>query len=209
MLSDYTDEQVFWQKLWKEEKSLWLLPHVNHYLIQYLHRLNLKKGDTILVPLCGNSLDLIWLAQQGFKVIGVEIVAEAIQLFFEKHNIPFQVIDNIYHASNRLLSLRIFHQNFFQLDETLIPDVKAIYDRAAFTAIPPQKRLPYIKKLKSVGNKAPLLLITCKHSLPDRLLPYSIKHHEVIALFKSFYLVNLLAVRSINPIHHITAYYLS
>ena len=38
--------------------------------------LGLAKGAAVLVPLCGKSLDLVWLAEQGHAVIGVEL-AEA------------------------------------------------------------------------------------------------------------------------------------
>jgi hypothetical protein len=31
-------------------------------------------APTILVPLCGKTVDLIWLYEQGYRVIGIEIV---------------------------------------------------------------------------------------------------------------------------------------
>ena len=29
-------------------------------------------GSKVFVPLCGKSLDMVWLAQQGYQVVGVE-----------------------------------------------------------------------------------------------------------------------------------------
>ena len=45
-------------------------------------RLDVQAGDNILVPLCGKSLDMLWLAERGFQVTGIEISELAVQDFF-------------------------------------------------------------------------------------------------------------------------------
>ncbi|WP_261863761.1 hypothetical protein [Psychrobacter sp. JCM 18900] len=55
---------------------------VNPLLIEYFNRLNLTAGSRIFVPLCGKSIDMVWLATQGYDVVGVELVETAVQEFF-------------------------------------------------------------------------------------------------------------------------------
>ena len=45
---------------------------------------------TVLVPLCGKSLDMIWLAQQGHRVIGVELSDVAVESFFSENGLEAQ-----------------------------------------------------------------------------------------------------------------------
>lgn len=45
---------------------------------------------TFFLPLCGKSLDLLYLYQQGFQVIGCDIVEDACQQVFTENKLPFQ-----------------------------------------------------------------------------------------------------------------------
>ena len=44
---------------------------------------------SVFVPLCGKTLDMVWLSEQGFNVVGCEISEVAAQQFFNENNIPF------------------------------------------------------------------------------------------------------------------------
>ena len=41
------------------------------------------------MPLCGKSLDMKWLAEQGHSVVGIDIVELAAQQFFTENDLPF------------------------------------------------------------------------------------------------------------------------
>ncbi|EXF43869.1 thiopurine s-methyltransferase [Pseudomonas sp. BAY1663] len=45
----------------------------------------------MLVPLCGKSLDLAWLAGQGFNVLGVELSEKAVEAFFAEQQLEAEV----------------------------------------------------------------------------------------------------------------------
>ena len=52
-------------------------------------RSDMKNGEiTFLLPLCGRSLDLIFLYEQGFQVIGCEFSEHACQQFFSENKLP-------------------------------------------------------------------------------------------------------------------------
>ena len=46
-----------------------------------------NETSCILVPLCGKSKDLIWLQKHFHQVIGVELVPQAVKVFFEENQI--------------------------------------------------------------------------------------------------------------------------
>lgn len=63
----------FWkEKFWSLEKCPWHLcnPHVG--LLTYGDKLFDSKSSRVLVPLCGKTVDLKWIYNQGHTVVGVE-----------------------------------------------------------------------------------------------------------------------------------------
>ena len=68
---------------------------VEHFvtiLQNHLHLLTSGRAKiSILVTLCGKSLDLPWLCEQGHDVVGVELSAVAAKQLFEENNIPYSV----------------------------------------------------------------------------------------------------------------------
>lgn len=63
-------EPEFWHKRWSSNQIGFHLPEVNPYLQRFWPQLGLAQGSRVLVPLCGKSLDLLWLADQGIRCWG-------------------------------------------------------------------------------------------------------------------------------------------
>lgn len=63
----------FWQARWQRNEIGFHLSEVNPYLLRHWPTLGLSADSRVLVPLCGKSLDLSWLAGQGHAVLGVEL----------------------------------------------------------------------------------------------------------------------------------------
>ena len=80
-----------WIQRWKDNKIGWHRDEPNSKLIEFVSCLQLNTGDTVFVPLCGKSKDMLYLAQQGYKVIGVELSALAVEQFFTDNKIVYQV----------------------------------------------------------------------------------------------------------------------
>ncbi|WP_258879706.1 universal stress protein, partial [Pseudomonas aeruginosa] len=77
----------FWHARWANNQIGFHLDEINPYLMRHLSRLRLQAGERILVPLCGKTLDLAWLAAQGLEVLGVELSEKAVSDFFEEHDL--------------------------------------------------------------------------------------------------------------------------
>ncbi len=50
--------------------------------------LKLPANSPVFVPLCGKSLDLLWLRERGHSVKGVELSPVALESFCMEHGIP-------------------------------------------------------------------------------------------------------------------------
>ena len=49
-----------------------------------------ERSLRFLFPLCGKSLDLIWVYRKGHTVIGIEAVASVVECLFKESNVNFE-----------------------------------------------------------------------------------------------------------------------
>lgn len=84
-------DEGFWQRRWARNEIGFHLNEVNPYLRRHWPNLRLAEGARVLVPLCGKSLDMAWLAEQGFAVLGVELSERAVEDFFAEQGLTADV----------------------------------------------------------------------------------------------------------------------
>jgi len=134
----------FWQARWTRSEIGFHQAEVNPYLQRYWSSLMLTQGARVLVPLCGKSQDMAWLAGQGFQVIGVELAQRAVEDFFAEHKLQPQITEvdalSLYQAG----SVAIYCGDFFALNERHLGDCVGLYDRAALIALPEPMRERYV-----------------------------------------------------------------
>ncbi|MDX9670206.1 MULTISPECIES: thiopurine S-methyltransferase [unclassified Pseudomonas] len=140
----------FWHKKWESNQIGFHLPEVNPYLQRHWSQLTLPTQARVLVPLCGKSLDLLWLAGRGHPVLGVELSQKAIEDFFNEHQVTPRVSDKgpfkVYHAD----AIELWCGDFFALTADDVADCAALYDRAALIALPPPMRERYAAQLQRI-----------------------------------------------------------
>ncbi|MDD9811799.1 MAG: thiopurine S-methyltransferase [Gammaproteobacteria bacterium] len=85
----------FWHQRWAERRLGFHQVKVNSRLKKFWRAFaaEAEPGATVLAPLCGKSLDLLWLARAGHHVIGVEVSAVACRDFFAENGLRYEVID--------------------------------------------------------------------------------------------------------------------
>ena len=143
------DEQ-FWQARWAENQIGFHQRETNPYLERYWPQLQLPAGCQVLVPLCGKTLDMLWLAGQSHRVLGVELAERAVEDFFAEQGLECQVSQ---HGSLRRYSagaIEILQGDFFAVTAVDVADCRAIYDRAALIALPPGMRDDYVAHLERI-----------------------------------------------------------
>ena len=168
-------QAAFWRSRWQEGRIGFHQSEVNPLLLKHFDTLNLPKGSRILVPLSGKSVDMAWLAHQGYDVVGIELVESAVQAFFVEQDITptmSQPTANIaikrYQGQLSGQTIELWVADIFALTATDIGQIDAIYDRAALIALPLDTRPRYSDHIRhmsvSVENKnAPQLLITLNY----------------------------------------------
>lgn len=93
---------------------------------------------------------MVWLAEQGHQVIGVELSPVAVKAFFDDNALPVTKhrTGNFTHWKSGRIT--ILCGDYFALTADDIGIIDAIYDRAALTALPDDIRLLYITHQKKL-----------------------------------------------------------
>ncbi|MCE5986501.1 thiopurine S-methyltransferase [Pseudomonas sp. 5FOS] len=143
-------EPAFWQQRWADNQIGFHQAQVNPYLQKYWPTLGLAPGSRVLVPLCGKSLDLAWLAGQGYRVLGVELSRRAVEDFFREHGLEAEVQQRGAFEVWRSGDVELWCGDFFALQAGDIGDCAGLYDRAAVIALPTQMRAAYMQLLSGL-----------------------------------------------------------
>lgn len=143
-------EPAFWQQRWADNQIGFHQAQVNPYLQTYWPQLQLAPGSRVLVPLCGKSLDLAWLAGQGHRVLGVELSRRAVEDFFREHGLEAEVRQQGAFEVWRSGDVQLWCGDFFALRAEDVADCVGLYDRAAVIALPVQMRARYMQLLSGL-----------------------------------------------------------
>jgi thiopurine S-methyltransferase len=133
-----------WVERWQEGRTGWHEPDGNDSLKKYWR----AAGRRVLVPLCGKTPDLAWLARLGNEVVGIELAEIAVETFFAEQRLAVDVVGDspsVYTA--RELPITIYCGDFFDIDGL---DCDAHYDRGALVAMPPHLRAKYAAHVNSL-----------------------------------------------------------
>jgi len=187
-------EPEFWHERWEKGEIGFHQHDFNRHMQEFVDRLGVQTQARVLVPLCGKSLDMLWLADHGYRVTGIEISELAVRDFFAENGLDHEIIGRsgmlIYRGEN----IEIWCVDFFTVDRTDLPLVDAVYDRASLIALPPDMRLDYAGHLTSlISSGIRSLLVTLDYPQEEmRGPPFSVTAVEVEQLFSSQYRINHL-----------------
>jgi thiopurine S-methyltransferase len=205
----------FWHDRWRTGQVGFHQSAVDRQLAAYWPGLRLPTADRVFVPLCGKSLDMLWLRDRGHTVIGIELSAVALEAFCMENGIPawrrLACDFDVYEAEG----LRLFRGDFFALTPEILGSVAAVYDRAALISWTPELRETYVAHLTALtspGTKT--LLITVEYpQVQMNGPPFSVsaddvgrlyaRHHEIRLLGRHDILANeaRLRARGLTELH--------
>ena len=188
-----------WLQLWRDRQTDFHQKTVNKFLIKFWSGLNLDKGSRVFVPLCGKSLDMLWLARQGYEVIGVELSPIAVKAFFRENHLQ---------PTRRRMgkftlwehgNITILCGDYFALNKLDLGHVDIVYDRAALTALPEDIRKLYVVQLRLiVPDTADVFLLTTEdveeNESADAFPPVDM---EITSLYSESFAINLAHVESV------------
>jgi thiopurine S-methyltransferase len=154
----------FWHERWRAGQIGFHQAAVDRHLIRNWPDLGIPRHGRIFVPLCGKSLDLLWLCQRGHSVVGVELSAVALESFCMEHGIPAKRRTitgfDVYEAAN----LQLYCGDFFALTAQELGSLSAVYDRAALISWKPELQAAYVAHIVALTNPGTqTLLITLEY----------------------------------------------
>ncbi|AMN79706.1 thiopurine S-methyltransferase [Pseudomonas azotoformans] len=187
-------EPTFWQERWARNQIGFHLPEVNPYLQRHWPQLALAEGSKVLVPLCGKSLDLMWLASHGLRVMGVELSEQAVEAFFSEQNLVPRITRRNAFTVYQADLIEVWCGDFFALDAEALIGCAALYDRAALIALPPLMRAQYAEQLgRLLPSGCQGLLITLDYDQTQKAgPPFAVTDEEVKVLFGSDWTLRVL-----------------
>lgn len=171
----------FWLERWARNQIGFHLGRVNPYLQRHWPALALPQGVRVLVPLCGKSLDLLWLAAQGYRVVGVELAEKAVADFFAEQQLQAEVLELGAFKVYRAGALELWCGDFFALTAADVADCAGLYDRAALIALPAAMRECYAAHLTAIlpsGCEGLLITLDYQQSQMDGP-PFAVADAEV------------------------------
>lgn len=195
-------EAEFWHERWREGRIGFHEGETNALLRAHWHHLaaSSQPNSEVFVPLCGKSLDMVWLASEKpadgtpHQVIGVELSDLAVRAFFiergleqadSSSNTTFTVETSGDFDIYRHGRFEIWCGDFFAFPKTRLERTNLAYDRASLIALPPDMRRSYARKLSEIlPADARTLLLTLTYGEGElQGPPFSVTDQEVRQLF--------------------------
>ena len=167
-----------WLERWEQGRIGWHEPDGNANLKR--HWPTLAEGSRVLVPLCGKAHDIIWLANRGHDVVGVELSPIAVEAFFAENDLEYEQRrdgEMVCYRSRRR-AIAIWCGDYFKF--TSAP-YDALYDRGGLVAIAADERPRYVEHTEALlKNDAYRMVITLEYDqarAPGP--PYAVMPEEV------------------------------
>jgi thiopurine S-methyltransferase len=182
---------AFWFEKWREGKLGFHEGKPNAMLERHVARLGTNRR--VLVPLCGKTEDLAFLASHGHRVLGIELVEDAVRAFFTEHQLVPAIERTGELAVYSAGAITIIAGNLFAVDPAIAGPLDALYDRAAMIAVPDRAR--YVAHVKSlVAPRSPAIVVTLEY--PPELMtgpPFSVGEAELRSYYADAELLEQLA----------------
>lgn len=191
------NQNEYWIGRWKRGETGWHQTEVEQDLVKNFKNVT---PTSVLVPLCGKTLDMVWLANQGHEVIGVELFEDACIAFFKENNLVFTQSTE---ASFKVFSsgkIKIYCGDFFNFTPKNLGKIGGVYDRAALIALPIDLRLKYVAHMKELLKNCSdqnnisflqIILERVPHDLKGP--PFSVQPEEVKQYYQDSFKISQLS----------------
>ena len=188
-------DKNFWHRRWQKNEIGFHMTDPHHFLQQFFPLLQTQPTDSVFVPLCGKSPDLVWLREEGLKVVGIELSRTAIVAFFNENDLPGHWTDEAVLPFCSAEGYKLYCGDFFDLTATEVSGINAYYDRGALVALPPEMRVRYVAHMAALmppGGR--VLLISYSYNQSEtKGPPFSVPQQELEALFSESFRVEILS----------------
>ncbi len=191
----------FWIDRWQRADTGFHQKTVHDLLARHWPSLGLKRGAQVFVPLCGKSLDMVWLADEGMNVLGIELSELAVDSFFSERARAPGVETAGVHKIKRAGPYELWAGDFFSMPAEATRRISAVFDRASLVAMPRTMQQAYADKMAAlVPSGVPVLLVSLDFD-PSQMEgpPFPVPAAQVERLFGGAFRITRLEARDGLP----------
>ena len=182
-----------WDKIYKTGEDKWTNNNVCKELFKFQDVLtDGATGLDILLPLCGRTKMMLWLAEKGHRVVGIEWSDAAVKMFFKENGLSYEVkpyavgeiITHQYTATEKAVT--IYCGDYFAFKEDNLGGFDCIFDHASIGSFPEAKRAKYAEITSSFaksGGRMVLSIFDYEHE-EHPSMPFAVTEAEVVTLYK-------------------------
>ena len=196
-------EAEFWHERWRQNEIGFHQDTVNPWL-EHLIEGRRKDNDPacpprVFVPLCGKSRDMLWLADNGFDVVGVEVSQIAVEDFFRESALQPAVEQVAGHTHYVTDNIRLICGDYFALESEETGLITDVFDRASLIALPTEMRRRYTMKMAALLTPgSTMLLVTLdypQHEMDGP--PFAVGQAEIEQLYGAAFDTEVLDSRDL------------
>ena len=136
-------EPTDWQKHYDDNDLAWDLGEVALPFVR-LWEDNVLQPGTLMVPGCGQGHEVIYFAERGFQVTGVDFSPGAVKLLGDS-------------LIRKNLNAQVLHRDFFELEAAHDQAYDAMLEQTFFCAIHPDQRPAYVETVSRILKPGGLL----------------------------------------------------
>lgn len=173
-------KESFWVNKWLNNEIGFHQLEYNSTLIKYWGEFTGGQKEDVLVPLCGKTLDMVYLSEQGHKVYGVELSRLAVETFFSEQVLK-PIKENERYFTDKF---SIYCKDILRIPPDTFKKIYYIYDRASIVALPPELREKYVEWIKQVGTYTKIFLIAFDFNNDEVGPPFSVPEAKIREYFE-------------------------
>lgn len=177
-------DKAYWENKYLENETGWDIGEISEPIKEYMNQLT-NKGSSILIPGGGNSYELEYLYNQGFKDVAVIDIAT-------------QPLKNIQKRIPDFPTSKLINQDFFEHQKKY----DLIIEQTFFCALDPALRTAYAKKMSELlNNKGKLIGLLFDFELTNEGPPFGGCKDEYLQIFSKYFYIKKLerCYNSIKP----------
>lgn len=171
-----------WQKHYDEDDLQWDIGEVSPAILQLVKENKIPPGKAI-VPGCGQGHEVVFLAENGFQVTGVDFAEGAVKLLrhsLEAKSLPGQVLQ----------------RNFFELEAEHDACYDLLLEQTFFCAIEPNDRPKYVATANRILKPGALLAGLFYQTGEEGGPPFNTTQEDIIEHFSEMFEIETLEITS-------------
>ncbi len=186
-------EHDFWRERWAANQIAFHEKDGNKLLLRHFDAIALSEGARYFVPLCGKTGDIAQLLIKGYRVVGVELVEDAIRQLFEELGVAPEITEVGPFKRYTAEDIEIFVGDVFALTPEILGPVDAVYDRAALVAFPAHMRARYAAHVAGITGNVRQMVLTFEYDQSEMDgPPFDVDADEIRALYANVFNIDLV-----------------